>query len=330
MSSENRNDIENEERKKASSARFFEKGWEKMAKDSQELNLSQAEIFDLYQKAFDRIHLEQTSSQGENLKSLHLYTDKITNLFTAMAESTDEKVLKEQEKALAAEKKFTDQVAITNQIKNEAIAKLKEYKETIEDLEEDVQRYKDLESATEARIKDKDDIINSRDDSIRMKDNTIVQLTEELNEAKKASKSLKTLEGKIESIETEKKNLEGKLKQKDFEIKQAVLNTKVELQEQYQKNTQDLMLHYQKQEQIRIDNETELRKEYKAEIERASTKHTEELNNLKAQYKDGLEQLQVQHKEEVASLEKKLTDVSKPSSRSKANTTKKKVYKTEE
>lgn len=323
--------MSNEKVIKQSSVRYYEEDLKKIADLAKELDISTAEVVHEFTRAYDRISLEQTSSQGENLKTLRLYTDKINSLFNTMAQSTDEKVLKEQENALAAEKKFTDQVALTNQFKEETTEKIKEYQKQVKQLEEEVKQHQALEESTEARIKDKDEIIKSKDESIQLKEKTILQLSEELSEVKEASKSLKALEKENKILLTDKDELEIKLKQKDFEIQQAILNTKVELQKEYEKRTQDLTTQHQEQEKIRISIEKELREE----LGKASENHKEELNSLKAQYKEEiiqlekqykseLEQLQAQHKEEVASFEKKLDEAPPSSKTTKSRTPKKK------
>jgi len=72
---------EEKKRTKQTTVRYYEEDLDKISELAGELNLQTADVVTEWRKAYERLHLENTNSQGENLKTLRNYSDKIINLF---------------------------------------------------------------------------------------------------------------------------------------------------------------------------------------------------------------------------------------------------------
>lgn len=283
-----------EKKVKQTTVRYFEDDLSTIADLAKQLDVSQAELISIWRKSYERLKLEENSSQGENLKTLRAYTDKIVTLFTSMAEATEENVLNEQNKAIDAEKRYEEQIVKTNKVKTESEDKIKEQDKEIKRLQKELDKYKAFEETIEGRISDKDQIIQS-------KDTNILSLTEELTELRTENKELqKTKEKEADYLE-KISALKEALKEKDFDKQQALLDLREELQAKHERRVQDI-LDKQSDKEDKIRNTMEERT--RVEIARIREEHSKDITRIREEHAKEADKLQKEHEKETARIHK--------------------------
>lgn len=289
-----------EKKTKQTTVRYYEEDLDKITVLAKELNVSTAEIVQEWRKSYERLRLEETNSQGENLKTLRSYTDKIINLFTSMAESTQENVLNEQNKAIEAERRYEDQILKTNTLKEALEGTIKEQKKEIEKLSKELEKYHTFEETVEGRIKDKDQIIQSKNENI-------VALTEELKELREANKAVKEFKSKEILLKNEIEKSKDNLKQKDLDTQMKLLSLREELQDKYESRIEKIYdVENEKREKARQDLENRLREDHRKEIEHIRERNQEEIQRVRGEYEKTIEDIESKYSNQITGFQRKL------------------------
>lgn len=205
---------------------------------SKETGVSQADLMTEFTKSHQRLQLEGQSAFGQSLEDLRSYSDKIIDLFTTLVNSTEDRIVNEQSKAIEAEKKYERQIVKADETKTEYVAKNKLLETQVKELTAKLEEYSNLEEMIDSRIEDKNKIIES-------KDKEIATLTEKLERLQDAEKDFKNSRGmneelkkQLDTTEEQLQSAQQKLKDKEHEAREALLNQKETLQNQYNKEIQ--------------------------------------------------------------------------------------------
>lgn len=299
--------LSDDKKTKQTSVRYFENDLEKITSLANELDVSTAEVVNEWRKAYERLRLEETSNQGQNLKTLRDYLNNVELLFQTTINTSDLNVKNEQERAIESEKRFSDQVLKTNTIKDTLETTIREQKKELDKLSKELEKYQAFEENVEGRIKDKEQIIQSKNDNI-------IALTEEIKELKEANKSVKELEeqsnslrAQINELKEDAKNksfeFQAQLQQKDVERQRQLILLREELQDKFETRIGKIYdAENEKREKVREDLEARLREDYRKEIERIREEHRKEI-----------EKLEKKHSVEVVNFNKKLDAATKQS-----------------
>jgi prophage DNA circulation protein len=279
---------EQDKKTRGTSIRLYEDTIQKISEVTRDLGVSQADLMEEWRKSYERLRLEENNSQGENLKSLRNYTDKIINLFTSMSETTQESVLNEQGKAIQSEKRYEDQVIKTDKLKNDYETKLKDQEKELKRLSKELEKYAALEESTEGRIQDKEEIIRS-------KDKDILSLTKEITDSKEEIKNLQEFKKREILLKNDIENLNDALKQKDLDTQRKLLDLRQELQDSFGEKIQSIYdAEAEKREKARNELENRIRAEHKAEIERIREEQQNEINRIRDEHQEEIQRIRTE------------------------------------
>lgn len=304
------------QKSKVQSVRVFDEEIETFRELAKKLDVPQAELMRQWRTSYERLQLEEQTSQGENLKTLRNYTDKIINLFTVVTESTEETVRNEQELAVQSEKKYEQQLVKTDNIKKESSERIAELEKEKKRLASDLEKYQGFEEAVEGRISDKDEIIAS-------KVSTIISLNDKVRKLEEENEQIKDFEKKELLWENQIEELEDKIKQQELEHKESLLVLREELQEKHTRKIQEIYdVESEKREKIRDGVENRLRQEHQVDIERIRREHQEEVQRIRDEQKEETERIrkeferqiegiQKSHANEISSLDKQQKGINK-------------------
>jgi chromosome segregation ATPase len=190
---------------KGRSIRITDEDYAYFQRVSKETGVSQADLMSEFTKSHQRLQLESESVFGQSLEDLRSYSDKIIDLFTTLVNSTEDRIVNEQTKAIEAEKKYERQIVKADETKTEYVAKSKLLETQVKELTAKLEEYSNLEEMIDSRIEDKNKIIESKDKEIAV-------LTEKVESLRNAEKDFKKSKEINEELEKQLVNTEGHLK----------------------------------------------------------------------------------------------------------------------
>ncbi|WP_456364503.1 hypothetical protein [Priestia aryabhattai] len=208
---------------KGRSFRISDEAYESFQRIAKEHDFKQADLMDALLNSYQRVQLEGESAFGQSLADLRSYTDKITNLFISLVDSTEDKILNERNKIIEKESQLDHQVLKANRMKEDYENKVKFLERQIAEQAVKLKEYGSIDDMIESRLKDKDSLLES-------KDKEIANLQEELKEWKikgedfqRGKVLLDSSKKKLIATEEKLKSIQAQLNAKDLETQQKLV-----------------------------------------------------------------------------------------------------------
>lgn len=289
---------------KPTSLRLSEEDIAKFKTYADELNLNQAQAFN---SLISLAELEKAKSTlTDRAKAIDVFRDTVNSLVNFYINALEENNRAEEtiKQDFIKQLDTKDNTIVDLQEKNQKlIQELQEIKELQEQNIKAINNYvKDIDSLNK--------IIIDKDKQLDTLENNNSMLQENLTEYKQYKTDYKTLEEQLKALQEQlnKSNADYKETLSKAKEENLIKSNRVKTLEEQFKNSNDTMLFYKKEIELKNIDITEL----KAEIKQLKEEHKKEIAELKAEHKEEVLKLEAEHKKELDNLSNKATETPAP------------------
>jgi len=208
---------------KGRSFRISDEAYESFQKIAKENEFKQADLMDALLNSYQRVQLETESRFGQSLEDLRSYSDKIINLFIALVDSTEDKISNEQNNSIKVERQLEQQVLITKRLKEDYENKVKFLEKQVAEQALKLKEYASIDEMIDSRLKDKDELLESKDKEIAVLTEKVKQLEGADENFERARVFNGEIKDELTTAKEELKSTQDQLRAKDFEMQKQLL-----------------------------------------------------------------------------------------------------------